>query len=47
MKDVDDAPQVTLRVPERIAPLGHGPAPPVTGMVNVLNCSVGVAMLPM
>jgi hypothetical protein len=47
LKDVAAAPQVTDSEPLRMAPLGHGPAPPVTGTVNVLNCSVGVAIWPM
>ena len=47
LKDVAAAPQVTCSVPERIAPLGHGPAPPVIGMVKVLPTSEGHAMLPM
>ena len=39
--------QVMVSLPWRMAPLGQGPAPPVTGTVKTLRFSVAVIMLPM
>jgi hypothetical protein len=44
---VDAAEQVRRRLPERIAPFGQGPAPPVTGIVKVFPTSAGHAIEPM
>jgi hypothetical protein len=43
---VEAAPQVTVSVPPRMAPLGQGPEPPLTGMVNTSPCSDGQAVEP-
>ena len=43
---VDGAPHVSVSEPLRMAPLGQGPAPPVTAMVNTLPFSEGQAVEP-
>ena len=46
LKLVVGAPQVMVSCPWRMAPLGQGPAPPVTGTKNSLQFSVAVCMVP-
>jgi hypothetical protein len=46
LKLVLAAPHVILRLPLRKAPLGQGPAPPVTGTVKTMPFSVELIMLP-
>jgi hypothetical protein len=46
LNDVEAAPHVSVSTPLRMAPLGQGPAPPVTGMVNTFPSSVSEAKWP-